>query len=1026
MSAAAQLGMPALALTDHNGLYGAVRFYKLAQQAGIKPIIGSELTLEDGSHLTLLAKNREGYRNLCRLITAAHLGNERGKPRLPWKVLSEHCEGLIALSGCRRGLVPSLLASGKEKEAEAAAHRLLDIFGKAHFFLEMQNLLLPEDESGLNRGLAGLAERLGVGLVATNNVHYVRKRDMPLHDIQVCMGELVSVYVPHPRRPRNAENYFKSAGAMRLLFADYPQAVENTLRIAERCSLDLGLGEYHFPAFELPPGETAFSYLYKLCFSGLRKLYRPLTPQATSRLEHELKVILELGFPEYFLCVWDIVRFAKSRGIRCGGRGSAADSLVSYVLGITSVDPIAHNLLFERFLNPERKGMPDIDIDFCSRRRDEVIDYVYQRYGKECVAMVATVNTTQARSAIREVGKALALPPEEVGRIADLFPYASAARIQEAIKELPELREAKIDKEATALLFDLCQGLAAYPRHLGTHLGGLVIGPGPLTDFLPLELAAKGVIISQFDKDDVEDLGVVKMDILGLRTLSAIEDSLSMIEKNHGFRLDIDNLPLDDPATYELLRSTHTVGVFQLESPGMRGLLGRLQPTCFEDVTANISLFRPGPMQADMITPFLTNRHGEQAITYLHPALEHILGESHGVLVYQEQVLRIASALAGFSLGQADSLRRAMTHDRSQEEMDKIGESFIAGAMQRDVSREVAEKVFKQLAAFAAYGFCKAHAAQFGKVAYQTAYLKAHYPAEFLAGILSNQPMGFYPGRVILEEAKRLGIEALPVDVNHSEERFTVEYRQEDGRRVPGIRIGFMQMRDMSQAEIQSILKAREKGPFTSFEDFCARTRISAPVLEHLAEVGAFESLGYSPRELMWVLGPLAEKASGDNGTQALSRRRLLSPDCETEIEARCRMARELPLSPLTLRERAMADYRCLGLSTRCHPLEFRRGKLEELGVIPNAQLEQVKNGSRVRVGGAVICRHRPPTRSGARVIFITLEDETGLADVVIFDRVYQRYGSVIFNHPFLVVEGKLEKTGAKSISILVERVMGL
>jgi len=891
---AKEIGCDALAITDHNGLYGAVRFYDYARKIGVKPIVGVEIEVTGhrlqvteangdspdtqhpapNTHLVLLAKNLNGYSNLCRIVTRAQLSHEKGEAAASLEVIDQYKDDLFCLSGCARGEVTSLVARGNLAEAREAAGRYVDIFGRDHFLIELQNHMLP-GIGLLNSQLSDLAADLGLRCVATNNVHYAAKEDFKVQDVLVCVQTLTTLDDAHPMRRRNSEYYLKTPKAMANLFRRYPKAIVTTDWVGRQCNLDLKLGTYRFPDFSVPDGETAYSHLCKLCFEALDRLYKPITPQVTERLQHELKIIHDLGFAEYFLVVWDIVNHARSKGVRCSGRGSAADSMVAYCLGITIVDPIEHDLLFERFLNPERKGMPDIDIDFDAARRDEVIEYVYNRYGEDKVAMVCTVSTLKARSSIRDLGKAMDFASADIDRLASALPHTGGKRIREAIDRLPELRDGNLPIRKLEALVDICEKVDGFPRHLSVHLGGLVISRGLLTDLVPLEWATKGVIVSQFDKDDIETLGLVKMDILGLRNLSAIEEALAMIRLHHGIDLDIDNIPLDDEPTYEMLRSCETVGCFQVESPGMRGLLGRLQPEVFNDVIAQISLFRPGPMQADMINPFIARRHGEEEIVYSHPSLEPALGETYGVILYQEQVLSVSHALAGFTYGQADSLRRAMTTDRGQDEMEKIREGFIAGALRRNVDKKTAEEVFSRLRAFAAYGFCKAHAASFAKITYQTAYLKTHYPAEFLAGILNNEPMGFYPANVIIEEARRLGIRILPVDINRSEKKFTVEYGEVTGYRLqvtegtgagdqqtpsplageefallreplrgegdsrlqipnphvwlgplpspiqnskfrihnspPAIRIGLMQVKNISDAEIDSILEARRR-----------------------------------------------------------------------------------------------------------------------------------------------------------------------------------------------------------------------
>ena len=1015
---AKEIGCKSLAITDHNGLYGAVRFYDYAKKVGVKPIVGVELDLEgiEGKghhHLVLLAKNLNGYSNLCKIITRAQLSHEKGEAAAGMEVISKYRDDLFCLSGCPRGEIPSLLSLGRLDEARVAAHKWIDVFGRDSFLIEMQNNMLP-GTALLNSQLYELASELGLRCVATNNVHYAAKEDFKVQDVLACVQTIITLDDDHPLRKHNSEYYLKTPKAMANLFRRYPTALANTDWVADQCNLDLNLGTYRFPDFPLPDGETAYSYLCKLCFEGLERLYRPITPGVLERLQYELKVINDLGFPEYFLAVWDIVRYARSKGIRCSGRGSAADSLVAYCLGITIADPIEHNLLFERFLNPERKGMPDIDIDFDAARRDEVIEYIYDLYGEDKVAMVCTVSTLKARSSIRDIGKAMGFPPDDIGRLASALPHIGGRRIREAMDKLPELRNSNLPISRLEALIDVCEKVDNFPRHLSVHLGGVVISKGLLTELVPLEWATKGVIVSQFDKDDIETLGLVKMDILGLRNLSAIADSLPDIKLHHGINLDIDNIPLDDEPTYETLRSCDTVGCFQVESPGMRGLLGRLQPRVFDDVIAQISLFRPGPMQADMINPFIARRHGEEEIIYPHPSLEPILQETYGVILYQEQVISVSHALAGFTYGQSDSLRRAMTTDRSQDEMEKIREAFVAGARGKGVEEEIAEEVFSKLRAFAAYGFCKAHAVSFAKIAFQTAYLKTHYPAEFFTGILNNEPMGFYPVNVIVEEARRLGIRLLGVDINESDARFTSSL---------GIRVGLNQVKNISEAEVKSIVDARSERPFSSFSDFCLRANCDRPTVENLVNCGAFDSFGHPRGKLLWLAAEVRGRKSS------------LGRDCKSrpseivclldvaDLDEQMSLLPDVP-EP-SLHERVRMDYEILGLSAICHPMVFYREKLTRACVRRACEIRELPDNTIVKVAGVVVVCMRPPTKSGAIVVFITLEDETGFADCVIFPKVYEKCGPVIFNNPALIIEGKAQKMG-KSVSIIASNVRPL
>ncbi len=832
-------------------------------------------------------------------------------------------------------------------------------------------------------------------------------------------AEAANQPLPNPLGRKNAELYLKGPAQMRRLFQRYPEAYANAGRIAARCNLDLGLGRLLFPAYPLPPGETAFSLLWKRCFEGAAERYRPLTAEVTARLERELKVVEELGFAEYFLAVRDIVEFALGRGIYYSGRGSAGNSIVSYVLRITDADPIANELLFERFLNPSRREMPDVDIDFCSARRDEVIQYIYERFGHDRVAMVATVNTVRAPSAVRIVSRAFGFTPEEINGLSRRVPWGSASKLGEMLAERPELADHEFQHPHYRRLVDVAERLSGFPAHLGTHLGGFILSRDPLTDRVPLQWAAKGVVVAQFDKDDVETLGLVKMDILALKMHSAIAEAVRRIEARTGEQVRAWELPRDDPKVYELIRSARTVGLFQLESSGQRNLATRLQERDFEDVIAAISLFRPGPLQADMIAPFIRRRHGREPVVVPHPAMERILRRTYGVIVYQEQVIEVAAAVAGFSLAEADLLRRTMTHERSMEEMDAIGRNFVEKAMALGTSQEVADEVFRQLRGFAAYGFNKAHAACFAIVCNASAWLKAHYPAEFYAGILNNQPMGFYSPRVVLNDARRFGLEVLPLDVNLSGEWFEVE---QDGT---ALRVGLAYVKEMSAVARRAIVAARRERPYTSLSDFVARTRVSREIAENLARLGAFDALGVRREELVAQVpllyagartapASLVASAAGDSG--------LDQP----------RLALDEQLGPLAFlpdwsaQRRVSIELELLGLNVSAHPLRFVRDEVEALRVTPMGRLPEVRHGSRVRVAGVLERAQMPWIRSGHRTMFLTLEDETELGQVVVFNDVYLKYGRVLKDAVYLLVDGELQNDEEHGLAVVAHRITDL
>ncbi len=1041
----AELGMSALALTDHQGLYGALRFYRKAREAGIKAIIGAEVVVEAagllgeeadlppeqrlhlpapvgfgraagaGWHLTLLVRDIVGYRNLCRLLSRAHVRSGDAPSIVSIRDLGRLSEGLIALSGCPRGEIGAAVLAGEPARARSALERLRGCFAPGDLYVELVHTLTPDSPRYI-AGLASLAQSCGVPIVATNNVHYVRPEEFRIHDVLASAGARMEL--PGPYERPNAELYLKSAGQMRALFAHYPHACDATLEIAERCDLDLGLGQFHFPAAEVPHGETPYSVLSKLSWRGLEQRYRPVTPEAVRRLQHELAIIQDLGFPEYFLIVKEIVDFARSRGIRYSGRGSAGDSIVTHVLGITDADPIRHDLLFERFLNPERRQMPDIDVDFDSARRDEVIAFIYDRFGHDHVAMVATVNTMTARSAVRTVARAFGYPIATVNALSRHLPWVSARKIREVLDTYPECRDHPLHDRRHDLLLELAEQLDHCPMHLGTHLGGFIITREPIDTWTPLQWAAKGVVVSQYDKDDIEALGLVKMDILGLRIHSAISDAVEMARARVGEAAIIEPFELtpDDPHVYEMLQRADTVGMFQLESSGQRNLSQRLQATRFEDIIAQISLFRPGPLEAEMITPFIRRRHGLEPVVVPHPDMERPLRDSYGVIVYQEQVLLVSQAVAGFDLAEADSLRRAMTKGRSREEMARIREHFIERAVGRGVALEVAEEVFRQLEGFAAYGFNKAHAACFAVVSYASAWLKTYYPAEFAAAIMNNEPMGFYTPRHVLNDARAHGIEMLTPHVNESQATYTV------GGNGTAIRVGLKDLHRMTARLLDVIPAEAQVRPFRDLADFLRRTNAEPGPAESLIRVGALDGLGTTElgrpptRDEMLALLPELKaviRREGNAGDDVLC----LAPAPTQPAEDLSHPSGWAPARRLS------AELEFLGLSLTCHPLDLAADDLAARGVTSARELRNLPDGTRVTVCGVRERAQTPRTRSGKRTCFLTLEDPTGLLDAVVFEDTLNRVGGVIVKHRCYLVTGKLQNNTERGVAIIASDV---
>ncbi|NLL87693.1 MAG: DNA polymerase III subunit alpha [Firmicutes bacterium] len=992
---AAEFGMTAMALTDHNCLSGAVEFHKAALELGIKPIQGVEITIEGGYHLTLLAQNNKGYQNICQLLTSA-FQIDRKQPIVPWEKLAAYHQGLLVLTGCRRSAIWQALLSNQPQLALKHLKRLVAIFGRENTYLEMINTFLPKTGLVL-KAIAQLGEYAKVPVVATNDVHYLEKTDFCLYDLLVCTRTQTQLADIHPERPLNAENYFAPPQEMVQRFQQYPQAIAAAEEICERCEVSLPLGRNLFPRFQVPAGfGSTGQLLHHLVWQGARERYGKITPEIRQRLDHELNIIEQLDVIDYFLVVWDIVAYARRHRIRCAGRGSAADSAVAYCLGITNVDSIGRNLLFERFLSLEQARKPDIDVDFDAAMRDQIADYVYQKYGSGHVASVCTFVTYHARSALRDLGKAFGFSEQEIKQLNRHIPhYVPADGIHKVLTVLPELKNHPLKQKQFATLLDLCGRLANVPRHMGTHLGGMVVSGPLLTTVTPLQPSAKGVLITQFDKDTIERLGLIKLDLLSLRTLSAVHDVDTALQAEQNFSYD--RIPLDDQATYQMLNDGDTVGVFQLESPAQRSLQLRLLADNIEDIVASVALIRPGPIKGDMVEPFIARRHGLAPVSYIHPKLEPILKGTYGVVLYQEQVIEIATEIAGFTPGESDQLRRVMSKYRSQKEMDQIGELFIAKATANGISKDVAETIFSYIVGYAGYGFCEAHAAAFADTAYKTAYLLKHYPARFYAAILNNQPMGFYPPNTICVEARRRGITILPLDINLSEAGFSADDRT--------IRIGLKQVKGMETKFIDHILSRRRDKPFASLADFVFRTNINKDVIENLILAGAFDQLNPNRRALMWQLPNYLG-----------SRQRslfLLEPEWE-------------PVPDFSPWQRWLNEFRVLGLSATTHVMDFFRLRLQKQKFFTSQEIGSLAQGAKVKIAGLVIRPHRPPTRSGKIVVFLTLEDEFGLIDVTVFENTYHRYGEKMFKHPLLIIEGEVARRGGNEASIVANRIQTL
>lgn len=1002
------LGMPALALTDHDSLAGAMRFAGAARKAGVKPVFGAEITLHTGAHLTLLAETQEGYGNLCRIVTRSRCDPARaalaggaawpGKmpPAVTLDMLSEHRAGLIALSGCGKGPLAGALLRGERDTARQSAALLTDIFGARNMCIELQDHNLPGDRA-LIHGLSTLSRELALPCVATGNTHYAARDTARLRDCLIAID--ANSTLTEARKagllPLNHTYALPDPAAMRARFAELPEALSNTLEIAGRCMVDLDFGQHRLPRVPVPAGKTEFGMLYELCHTALPWRYPTLAPGVLKQLAHELDVIERAGLAPYFLIVHDIVDFARRKRIRCSGRGSAAGSIVSYLLGISHCDPLAHNLLFERFLSDDKHTMPDIDIDFDSFRRDEVFDYIYAKYGHAHAAMVTNHVTFQARSAIRELGKVLDFPEGVIDRIVrhvDSFEPESAAEQIAALAK--DAGDAGTSAHPMAMLAALVKQIDGVVRHLSIHVGGIVITGPPLADIVPVEPAtAPDKWVLQWDKDSVEDAGLIKIDVLGLRTLGLVDDALRMIEAQGETPPDFDHLPLDDAELYAMLAAADTIGTFQVESRAQLQMLPRTKPRDIKDLAVEIAIIRPGPVQGGAVHPYLRRRTGDELISYPHPLLEPILKDTYGVLLFQEDCLRVAMVIAGFSAGEADQLRRAMSRSRSKEAMAGMHARFMGGAQARGIDATVAEDIWGRLAGFASYGFCRSHAAAFALIAYQTLWLKRYQPAAFYCALLNAQPMGFYSPEVIVGDMKRHGIALLPPDINASDWGYGMHSQR-------ALRMGLASAAGMGETVWERVRAAREAGAFAGVGDFCKRTQLPRPTVMEFIRAGLFDALGQR-RTLLWEAG------EADYETRGL--------DLDVPIT-------QIALPALSELESTQWDYTLTGLSASGHIVRHYRPALTRAGVMSTAQVKAQKNGKRVRVAGLQAVRQHPQTARG--VVFVSLEDEEGMLDVVLQPRVWDAVRKTVKGNSLIIADGTVQQNGG-ACSVLATAVRG-
>ncbi len=1011
---AAEDGQSALAITDHGNLFGVLEFRQHAERHGIAPIVGIEAYVAPGSrferstppgrkpyhHLVLLAENYTGYKNLIRLASAGYLEGFYYRPRIDRELLARHHEGLVCLSACLSGEIPSLVLAGELGRAREVAGGLRDLFGPERFWLELQDHGL-EEQARVNEVLVPLARELGVGLVATNDCHYLLAEDHRAHDVLVCIQTGKTVH-SEDRLRYTGQHYLKTAREMAERFSWIPEAVENTLAIAGRCQFPLETQAARLPRFPVPAGETVDSYFERVVREGYAQRRVRWEAEAAAgrlrhdleayrrRLEEELRVIQQMGYAGYFLIVWDFMRFAREQGIPVGpGRGSAAGSLVAYCLRITDIDPMQYDLLFERFLNPERVTMPDIDIDFCFRNRERVIAYVTEKYGRANVAQIITFGTMAARAVIRDVGRALDIPYGEVDRIAKLVPQQPGTEITigRALQEVPALAQAYRENARVRELLDIAQRLEGLVRHASTHAAGVVIAPEPIVEFAPLYRGVHDEITTQFAKDGIEAIGLLKMDFLGLKTLTLIEDALRSIELAEGRRPDLEQLPLDDPQVYALFARGRTSGIFQFESSGMQDILRRFKPERFEDLVALNALYRPGPIGGGLIDDFIQRRHGRVRVEYPHPWLEDILRETYGVIVYQEQVMQIASRMAGYTLGEADILRRAMGK-KKKDVMAAERKRFVARAQQRGVDPRDAAKVFEQMEYFAGYGFNKSHSAAYALVAYRTAWLKAHYPVHFMAALLTTEKNNTDKLVRYIAECRDMGLEVLPPDVNSSGPDFTVE----QGR----IRFGLSAIKNVGEAAIRSILEARQRrGPFTSLHELCAETDprlVNKRVLEALVQSGALDSLGGHRAQWMALVDQALDLGQRRRADRAAGQGGLF--DRGGGDGDRASQAQRLPeVAEWDERTRLAYEKATLGFYVTGHPLQRHREAIERFATHTTATLRAAPAGAEVAVAGIVTeLRRRRAKRSGAWWASFVLEDLEGRVEVLVFPQTLEAH----------------------------------
>ena len=1045
---AKELGMDSMAITDHGVMYGVIDFYRAARAAGVKPIIGCEVYVSPGSrfdretvhgedryyHLVLLAENNTGYQNLMKIVSKGFVDGFYYKPRIDEEVMREYHEGIIALSACLAGEVPRYLEKGLYEDAKAAAKRHLEIFGEGNYFLELQDHGIPMQRQ-VNQGIMRLSKELNIPLVATNDCHYINAEDWEAHDILLCIQTGKKVSDENRMRYEGGQYYVKSEEEMRKLFPYAPEAIENTHKIAERCNVEIEFGVTKLPRFDVPEGYDSWGYLNHLCDEGFAMRYPNDDGTLRARLDYELGTIKSMGYVDYFLIVWDFINFAKSHGIAVGpGRGSAAGSIVAYCLKITDIDPIRYQLLFERFLNPERVSMPDIDVDFCYERRQEVIDYVVEKYGKDQVAQIVTFGTLAARGVIRDVGRVMDLPYSLCDQVSKMVPAELNITLDLALRKNPELKALYDSDEQVRKLIDMSKRLEGLPRHTSMHAAGVVISRTSIDEYVPLSRGADGTIVTQFTMTTLEELGLLKMDFLGLRTLTVIQDAVKMIEKNCGVKLDLEHIDYDDKKVMDSLGTGKNEGVFQLESAGITNVVTGLRPQSIEDITAVVALYRPGPMQS--IPRYIECRHHPEKVTYKHPLLEPILSVTYGCMIYQEQVMQVFQSLAGYSLGKADMVRRAMSKKKMKElEKERVNfiygneELGIDGAIKRGVPEAVAASLFDEIMDFANYAFNKAHAVCYAVVSFRTAYLKCHYPREYLAALLTSVLDVSDKISEYIQAARDMGIAVLPPDVNESYDEFSVAGEN--------IRFGLAAVKGVGRSFMKQLVEEREaNGLFTSFQDFCERMydrELNRRALESLIKAGSFDSMHYYRSQLLKIVNPVVDAIAQNRKKNIEGQMDLFGMGNDEVRDTQIAMP-NIPEVPK--RELLAMEKETTGLYLSGHPMDEYRSLTQKAQA---ASVKQIiddltgessrpvyKDGMTVRLACVITAVRLKSTRNGSMMAYVTAEDDTAAIELVVFPRSLQQCGAYLTEDSAVLLTGKIDAREDEAPKVLLNEAQPL